>query len=305
VKPEGLDLVWVFFYARELFRGMVRGDFESGEVSITYLMAMLDRGDTSLVGIPVFSTRAFRHGHVFVHPDAGINVPGDLVGKRVGMPEYIMATAVWVRAFLQHDYGLVPEAMEWIQGGVDIPGYHPSEFASEMSKGIPRIKLSTLPTDTTLVQLFKDRELDVLMGPEPPKGLSEKEGTIRRLFPNHRALEKEYYRRTGHFPITHLIVVRRDVYERHRWIPSSLVAAFSRAKELGWKEMSEYQSAYLPWMPDYVAELQEVFGGPPYQDGFEQNYQTLEAITSYGFEQGVSRRKIAPEELFARETLQV
>ena len=116
-------------------------------------------------------------------------------------------------------------------------------------------------------------------------------------------MEKEYYKRTGLFPITHMVVMRRDVYERHRWMPANLVQAFGRSKEIGWNQLRTHQAGNMPWLGNYVAEINSVFGGPPYKDGFEENYKVLDALTQYVHEQGLAKRKINPEEIFAPEVL--
>ena len=300
VKPEGIELNWVH-EGPQAFGRMIRGEFESGEMSASFLVMMVSQGIDTLVGLPIFTSRAFRHGNAFVRTDAGIEEPEDLAGKRVGVPDYPMTSAVWVRGFLEHDYGVKSGDMKWVQGGLETPsapGYN-----ERVSFELPStIQLTDLPPNTTLMAKLLEGELDAVTGPSRPRSVAGNP-KVRPLIPNNIEAEKAYYARTGIFPITHMVVLRRDVYERNRWIASSLAAAFEQAKSAGWRELTGHQAPFLPWMPEYFQEVDATFKGNPYRDGFEENYAALNALTQYSYEQGLSKRKVDPEEIFAPETL--
>ena len=302
VRPAGIDLTYVVVEPGDLFRRMFQyAEFESSEMSTSTLMAMISRGDDRLIGVPVFPSRSFRHGYVFVGDRAGIERPQDLAGKRVGVPEYQMTAAVWIRAFLEHDFGVKSAEVEWFEGGFDAPGYS-ERMPMQLSGGI---RLSVIPGDKSLLGMLGNGELHAVTCATRPKTFDKPNSGFHRLFPNYREIEKEYFLRTGFFPIMHLVVVRRDVYERHRWIPNALIEAFSRARDYGWQRLREssWLTVSLPWIQSHVEEIQDVFGGHPFPYGFEANYATLKALTEYSFEQGLSTRKLEPEEIFATETL--
>ncbi len=297
VQPEGIDLHWVMKYPGEFFGQMIRGEFEAGEMSAGFLVMLAGQGNPMLVGLPLFTSRAFRHGNIIIHADAGIEKPQDLKGRRVGGPDYPMTSAIWVRGFLKDDFGVAAEDMEWFQGGLDSPG-----FVERVPTSVPsHIKLTTVQ-DRSLLDMFLNRELDAITGPALPRNLAGNP-KVKLLFPNHKEVEKEYHARTGFFPITHMVVMRRDVYERHRWMARSLCDAFERSKQIGWQEYGRHQAGNAPWLSFYLREITQEFGGNPYKDGFQENLPVLEALTRYCHEQGLTKRKIDPAELFAPETL--
>jgi len=221
--------------------------------------------------------------------------------SKFGVPEYQMTAAVWIRAFLEHDFGVKSAEVEWFEGGFDAPGYS-ERMPMQLSGGI---RLSVIPGDKSLLGMLGNGELHAVTCATRPKTFDKPNSGFHRLFPNYREIEKEYFLRTGFFPIMHLVVVRRDVYERHRWIPNALIEAFSRARDYGWQRLREssWLTVSLPWIQSHVEEIQDVFGGHPFPYGFEANYATLKALTEYSFEQGLSTRKLEPEEIFATETL--
>lgn len=298
VIPEGLDLNWQTVYVADLFRRMlVFNEFDACEMSLAYFVAIVSRGDDRFVGIPAFPHRDFRHGSIVVRAGAGVDKPEDLRGKRIGVPEYPMTAALWIRALLSH-YGVKPTEIEWFQGGFDTPG-----FASRFPLDLPaEIHVTTIPQDQSLVAMLLAGDLEALIGPVKPKLFPHPK--MRQLFPNYHQRDVEYYRRTGLFPIDHCLVVKREIYEQHRWIPNSLLVAFDKAREMGWRDFVNYAtSGPMPWLDESIEELEELFHGTPYRYGFEPNRPVLEAATRYLLEQGIAKRKVEPEELFAPETL--
>lgn len=303
IRPPGLDLTYVVVSAGDLFRRMCQyAEFEASEMSTSSYMALLTRGDDRFVGVPIFPSRSFRHGYIVVNADSGIDRPEDLRGKRMGFPEYQMTAALWIRAVLQHDHGIGPSEVEWLEGGFERPGYS-ERLAVDLP---PEIRCSVIPGQKSLVGMLIDGEIDALGAGNLPRALLEGRPKVRRLFPNYQQVEADYYQRTGFFPIMHLVVVRRDVYERHRWVPNALLAAFEQAKAQSWQALQEngWLPASLPWLRAELDEIARVFGGHPFTYGFRPNYQTLRAMTQYSYEQGLSKRRLEPEELFAPETLE-
>jgi 4,5-dihydroxyphthalate decarboxylase len=253
------------------------------------------------VGIPVFTSRLFRHSFVFVNGESGIERPQDLVGRRVGVTDYSITASVWIRGFLWHDYGVTPEQMSWFEGPMDVAG-HVVPLAQQRPTNV---KIEPIPAGATLSGLLETGELDALVCASVPGVFRRGSQKVRRLFPNYQEVEADYYRRTGIQPIMHTIIVRRSVYERHPWVAHSLYEAFERAKQLAyrWLEDTGAPKTSLIWLQAYTAAEREVFGPDPWPYGFEANRKTLDALVTYLHEQGLAERRVAPEELFAAETL--
>lgn len=290
-----------FTEALELFRRQAQdAEFESSEMSLATFIILTSRPDCEFVGIPVFTSRSFRHDCVYVHADSGISTPADLRGARVGVPEYQMTAAVWVRGFLQDDYGVTPAELNWFTGGLEQPGYKP-RYAVQLPDDV---RLDRIPEDAALVPMLARGELDALVSVLTP---SVGEPAVRRLFPDSTAVERDYYRRTGIFPIMHLVVLRRDVYEKDRSLAAGLAAAFAEAKETGRRRLRRMDAlaVELPWLAESLAEVDDLFGGDAFPYGLEANLKTLRAATDYCYEQGLSSRRVDPEELFAPEALKV
>ena len=301
VKITGVDLNYIVLPLRDLFRRMVRDEeFGAAEMSLSTFVALAGRGDRRFVAIPVFPSRNFRHSYLFVNAKAGIEKPRDLRGKRIGIPEYQMTAGLWIRAFLQHDYGVHPREMEWFTGGLAEAGY--TERAHLTLP--PDIRLSVIPEHRHLEEMLDKGEIDALIAPVRPKSLVRREGKVRRMFPDSRNVEKDYYQRTGIFPIMHTIVVRRDIYEANRWIAANLFEAFERAKRQGRARLlvTGPLAVALPWVPDDLEEIDEVFGGQdPWVYGIEPNRKVIEALIDYSLEQGLATQRVAVDELFAKE----
>jgi 4,5-dihydroxyphthalate decarboxylase len=282
----------------ELFRRVAQtAEFDVAEMSTCTYMMMHAAGDRRLIGIPVFVSRAFRHNMVFVNGDLGIEEPLHLKGKRVGLAEYQMTAALWVRAFLRHDYGVQPSDIEWLHGG-----YHTPEQKERWPfDAPPGVAINRIPANTTLHQMFLDGKIDGILTFDPDL-YNHLGPRIRRLFPDFRAVEREYARRTGFFPIMHLMVMRRDIYDSDPWIATSLLEAFIRSKRFGIERTGDTitHDDTLPWTK---AELDDRFAGDAFAYGFAQNREILEAMTTYAREQHLTDRKLSPEELFAPETL--
>ena len=264
----------------------------------------MSRGDTRFVGLPVFPSRNFRHGYLFIGTPSGIERPEDLRGKRVGIHEYQMTAGVWIRAFLQHDYDVHARDLRWFTGGLYSPGY-----VARAPIALPDdIDLQVIPEDRHLEEMLECGDLDALVSPLRPQSLRAGTGSVRRLFPDYRSVEKDYFRRTGVFPIMHLVVMRRAVYEANPWIAVSLYEAFEAAKREGRKRLvsTSALAVALPWIPADLEEIADVFGDrDPWVYGVDANRNVLEALAQYSFEQGLATRRVSVEELFAKETLVV
>jgi 4,5-dihydroxyphthalate decarboxylase len=302
VRPAGIELTYVAGYPRDLFRRMAQyAEFDASEMSLSTYIAMVARGDTRFVAIPVFPSRNFRHGYVFVNRRAGIAQPQDLRGKRLGVPEYQMTAALWIRGFLQHDYGVAARDIEWLTGAMDEHGFD-ERYPLALP---PDIRLKAIGKGQALERMLETGEIDALIMAARPRLLTDAGGPVGRLFADPVAVEQDYYRRTGLFPIMHTVVLRRDLYERHRWIATSLYEAFELAKRAGRERLrvTGPLAVALPWLPAHLEEIERVFGGrDPWVYGIEDNRIVLETMVRYAIEQGLAARAVALDELFARET---
>ena len=303
VTPTGVDLDYLVIpHVGELFRRMAQhAEFEVSEMSMSTLMLMTSQGDDRLVGIPVFPSRAFRHSQIYVHVDSGINRPEDLVGKNVGIPEYQMTAALWIRAFLSHDYSVTPDAVKWWTGGLKTPAYSERRH-HDLPDGV---SLQRIPEDKTLEQMLENGEIAALATAHAPDPFRAGSPNIRRLFEDYRSVEEDYFDRTGFFPIMHTVVLRRDVYESNQWMVVSLLDAFEESKRQSNARLTDLDTLAVnhPWIAAELDGVVQRFGGDPFTYGFEANHAIVEAMTQYSYEQGLSTTKLDPQQLFAPEAL--
>jgi len=282
-----------------LFNSMaVDAPYEAAEMSLSFLLMMVARGDDRLVGIPAFPSRSFRHNQVYVHAGSGIHSPEDLRGRRVGVPEYHMTAALWIRAFLEHDHGIRAADMSWFVAEREAP-----RFAVAPGLGV---KLTSVGDAAELESMLATGALDALLTSTAPKPFAEGSPSIRRLFPDYRPVELAYYQRTGIFPIMHTVVVRRDVYERDRTLAVALLEAFEASKQAAQKRLQHLGTLAVmhPWLGAEMAELEQTFRGDPFAYGFGPNRHVVEAAARFSYEQQLSTRLIDARELFAEETLE-
>lgn len=302
VQPEGILLGYEVVELKEHFRRMATdAPYPLAEMSLSSVIALVSRGDHHLRAVPVFTSRCFRHSQIYVHENSGVATPTDLIGKRVGVPEYSMTAALWVRALLLHEYGVSAEDIEWWTGGLSEP-----QWVERMPLHLPQgVRLRRIPEGHTLEQMLDRGELEAFVGTRAPEPFRRGTGTVRRLFPDYRSVELDYYRRTGFFPVMHVVVVRDDIYEATPWVPLSVCIAFQESKRIGTLRLAEMDTLGVihPWMQDELLVLADIFHGDPFRYGFHVNLDLLSAMCGYSYEQGLSERLVDPEELFAAETL--
>jgi len=300
VRPEGVDLTYLPLGMPESFHRMLRhGEFEASEMSLSWYTRTLFSEPRPFIAIPVFPSRLFRHSSIYVNRHAGIAKPTDLIGKRVGCPEYQMTAAVWIKGILADRHGVPIDSVTYVTGGLKEAGRR--ETPMQLPK---RIKLETV-TDRTLSDLLETGGIDALYTAEPPSTFVTGSPNVGRLFENHAQVEQAYYADTGLFPIMHTVVIRSDVYERHRWIAQSLTKAFIEAQRIAYAELEELTALkhMLPWLLSALEQTRDVMGEDFWPYGVERNHDTLATFLRYSFEQGLSSRLLAPEDLFAPETV--
>jgi 4,5-dihydroxyphthalate decarboxylase len=299
VQLEGIDLnVVVFPSGRQIFDRMVGGEeFDASELSASEFISLVGNNKTRFVAIPVFPSRVFRHGYIFVNARAGIRTPKDLEGRRVGVPLYTQTAAIWLRGHLMHQFGVDIDAIHWVQGAVESGGAHGSPHALPLLRPVP---IEQNRSGRSLGELLADGKIDAYLGSRKPPSFGI-HAEVVRLLPNHHALERELFERDKIFPIMHLVAIRRALYERHPWIANSLYAAFVESKRIARARLRYAGSlaAMLPWLQDEIEEIDEVFpGGDPFPYGVEPNRPTLEALVRYMVEQHFIPKVIPVERLF-------
>jgi 4,5-dihydroxyphthalate decarboxylase len=266
------------------------------ELSASEFISLTAQGGCPFVALPVFPSRVFRHGYIFVNRRRGISAPKELAGKRIGVPLYTQTAAIWVRGHLRHQFGVELDGVEWVQGAVEKAGTHGKPHAP------PLLRPARIAQNTSaepLGALLARGEIDALIGSRKPNEFG-RHADVARLFPNYRAIERELFMRDRIFPIMHLVVLRRDLYQRHRWIARSLYDAFveSKRRALARMRYAGSLSAMLPWLIDALEEIDTVFGGDAFPYGIEANRPTLQALISYMVEQHFIAHAIPIEELF-------
>ncbi|RLM84268.1 ABC transporter substrate-binding protein [Halobellus sp. Atlit-38R] len=300
VRPTGVDLNFLPYSVEEVFFRMLRyEEFDAAEMSMSSYMMTVDRENPDLIAIPVFPSRFFRHSCIFVNTNAGIEGPADLRGKKVGVPEYQMTSPLWIRGMLQHEYGVSPEEMHWYHGGEEEGGRE-----EKLSVDLPTdVDLSSIEPDETLSAMLGRGDLDALLTARTPSSYST--SSVERLWQDYRSVERDYYKRTGFFPIMHTIVLRGDVYRDNPWLAQELTKVFTEAKEVGLdrlRDTSALQTS-LPWQTYELESTVDLMGDNYWPYGVDANRSTLEAMTQYSYEQGLTNRKLSVEELFAPETV--
>jgi 4,5-dihydroxyphthalate decarboxylase len=303
VRPEGIDLNFLDLPVEETFFRMLRNrEFDVAELSLSSYTVSLSREPRPFVAIPVFPSRMFRHSGIFVSTKSGIREPKDLAGKRIGTPEYQLTAPVWIRGILQDEYGVKIESCEYHTGGQEQPG-RDEKVKLELP---PQIKVRPIPGDKTLSRMLASGEIDALQSPRMPSTLHTEPENVKRLFENYVEIERAYYRKTRIFPIMHVVAIRREVYEENRWIAMSLYKAFAEAQRIAYDELYETAAlrTMLPWMIAEIEEVRRDMGHDWWPYGFQPNRATLDTFLRYHHEQGLSKRRVTPEELFVPEALE-
>jgi 4,5-dihydroxyphthalate decarboxylase len=279
------------------FRMMRHREFDAAELSLSSYVVSLQSDERPFVGLPVFPSRMFRHGGIYVR--RGIESAEQLRGGRVGLAEYQLTANVWIRGLLADEHGLPVDAVGYHTGGVESPGR-----VEKARVAPPGIRVEPIGAGETLSRLLADGRLDAYYGPRAPS--SFRSGEAGRLFPDYREREADYFARTGIFPIMHLVVLRADLHRRHPWLAQNLCVAFEEAKRRACEDLLETaaQKVTLPWAVSEAERARELFGGDWWPYGLEPNRRVLETFLRHHHEQGLSARRLEPEELFAPEALE-
>jgi 4,5-dihydroxyphthalate decarboxylase len=300
VEPDGIDLKFLANdQARDIFdRMLLKREFDASEMSSSEYIRHVAAGNCPFVAIPVFPSRVFRHGHIAVDRKV-IKSPKDLAGKRIGSPIYSMTAAVFIRGLLQEDHGVDLSGVTWVEGGMNTARPHGAPSTLKVADWV-RIEAGN---GQSLSERLAAGDIQATIGADLPDAVKTAPH-IERLFPNYREVEKDYYRRTTIFPIMHTVVIKREIHEKHPQVAQSLYAAMRKAKDMALGKMRQLGTLryMLPWLPADLDEIDDVFGGDPWPYGIEPNRQTLEALTRYMVEQGLTAKRVPLDQIFVPVT---
>ena len=303
VRADGIDINYLDLPVEETFFRMIRHrEFDVAEMSLSSYVMSLFSPERPFIAIPVFPSRVFRHSCIYVHAGSGIAAPPDLVGKRVGTPEYQMTAGVWIRGILADEHAVPVNSVTYCTGGEEEPGR-----LEKLPLDLPAdIRVERIGEGQTLSAMLASGQIDALYTARTPSTFKDGAEAVRRLFPDFQVTERDYFRRTRVFPIMHTVVIRRELYERAPWVAQSLQKAFGAAQRETYADLRETAAlkAMLPWLISHVEETRREMGDDFWPYGFETNRQTIGTFLRYSHEQGLSPRLLQPKELFAPETLE-
>jgi 4,5-dihydroxyphthalate decarboxylase len=296
VRPEGIELDFLPLRVEETFFRALRGhEFDVCELSLSSYVLTLNAENPPFVAIPVFPSRFFRHQSIYVNTDS-IRSPSDLVGKRVGTPEFQMTAGVWERGILADEYGVPIDSVEYVTGVLNETGRREEKLALDLPDSI---RLSTVPEGTNLSEMLAAGEIDAIYtAPAPDSfGRSPKVG---QLFSDFETVEKDYFGRTGIFPIMHVVAIKRQVWEEHPWIARSLMKAFDESLRIAYDDLRQRSAlkVMLPWLQQHVRSTVDSLGEGWWDYGLQRNRHVLDTFLRYSYEQGLAKRRLQPEDLF-------
>ena len=302
VAIDGVDPQYMLLDPEEIFfRAFRHADFDICELSMSSYSVKTAAGDSPYIAVPIFPSRAFRHTSVYVRTDR-IRSPADLRGKRIGLPEYQLTANVWIRMFLEEDYGIRPSDVTWVRGGYEHTGR-----VEKISLNLPPdVRVETVGPDDTISGLLATGALDAVIGPRAPSCFEQGHPHVGYLFADPQAAGMEWYRRTRLFPIMHTLGIRRTLAERHPWLPSAVVKAFERSKSVALAKLGDTSATKvtLPFVEEQLRAARALMGDDFWPYGLEPNRHVLTRFLARHHAEGLSARLLAPEELFHPASLE-
>jgi 4,5-dihydroxyphthalate decarboxylase len=299
VRADGIALTAFALPVEEIFFRFIKNrEWDVSEMSLGKFIGFASQGNSPFIGIPVFPSRVFRHSAFYVRTDRGIASPKDLEGKTVAIPEWAQTAGIFARGYLSETAGVDLRKVRWLQAGVNEPGREEKvEFT--LPQGVQYEKRR----DASITSLLSSGEADAALSARVPNAFMTGGGKIVRLFPDYRADEARYFEATGIFPIMHVIAIRRAVFERYPWVAVNLLKAFEEAKQRSLERMRDLTASRIPmpWSSTIAEECSRSFGDDPFPYGVEGSRKTLDAFCRFAYDQGISAKKLTPEDLFPKE----
>ena len=303
VQMDGVSPTFMLLEPEEIFfRAFRHAEFDICELSLSSTTIKTSQGDCPYVAVPVFPSRAFRHTAIYIRTDRGINRPEDLRGKRIGLPEYQLTANVWARMILETEYGVKPSDVTWVRGGAETPGR-----VEKIKIALPaNIRIEAAPDDATLSGMLADGRLDAMIAPRAPSCFDQGHPHVRWLFEDPQTAASDWFRRTGIFPIMHVLGIRRELVERHPFLAVAAVKAFTQSKAIALTHLTDTAATKvtLPFVEEQLRRARDLMGTDFWAYGLEPNRPTLTAFLKAHHAQGLSARLLTPEELFHPTTLE-
>jgi 4,5-dihydroxyphthalate decarboxylase len=296
VTIDGVDPVFMNLVPEEIFfRAFRAAEFDICELSLSSYTVKTAQNDCPYIAVPAFVSRAFRHTAVYVRTDR-VKKPADLKGRKVGVPEYQLTANVWARALLDDDYGVKPADIHWIRGGIEEAG-RPEKLTIKLPPGV---RLDNAPEGATISALLEAGEIDGFIAPRPPALVERGHPDIGWLFPDPVAVAKDYFKRTGFFPIMHVVGIRRTLAERHPWLPGAVFKAFEQSKQVSLTKLSDTSATKvtLPFIEEALKDVRSLMGEDFWSYGVPQNRKVLDYFLGQHHAQGLSSRRVSVDELF-------
>jgi 4,5-dihydroxyphthalate decarboxylase len=293
IKPIGLDLTWLNLGMHEIFaRFLANREWDVSELSFAKYIAEATAPNPSLIALPIFLRREFRYGIIYLNSNSGIRTPGDLRGKRVGLPEWAQTATVYIRGALQHDFGVPFIEIDWVQAGVNEKGR-----IEKVDMDLPKGLRLTPVADKSLDEMLVSGEIDAAMCATPPHSFGRHPDVIR-LFPDFGAMGEAFYVKKRIYPIMHVVAMRKAILRDNPWIARNLYNAFDQARRQSMSRLARPGYIALPGHGEHAAAAAKTFGGDYFPYGLEENRAALELFLRYAHEQGIARRLMRPDEIF-------
>lgn len=296
VQIDGVNPVCMTLSPEETFFRAFRGvEFDISELSFSSYLVKASKGESPYIAVPVFLSRAFRHTSIYVRKDR-IHKPEDLKGKRIGLPEYQLTAHVWARAILADDFGVQPRDIQWVRGGIDTPG-RPEKIKLQLPADV---RLENAPEGSTISDMLDRGEIDGFIAPRPPSGTALQNPHVGWLFDDPTVAAKDYFRRTGIFPIMHVVGVRKELAAQHPWLPGAVFKAFNQAKAHALDQLADTSATKvtLPFVEEQLKSARETMGADYWAYGVDASRRTLEAFVRHHHAQGLSARLMSVDEIF-------
>ncbi|MGH3672631.1 MAG: 4,5-dihydroxyphthalate decarboxylase [Pseudonocardiaceae bacterium] len=301
VPIDGVDATLVTSpLISDVFYQMAKRELDIAEFGLTYFLRTFDLDDSPFLALPIFPNRNFRHSALFVNADSGIEKPEDLADKTVG--EFALwgsDPGVWMKGVLAEDYGVTPDQISWVIGGTD----HPIPAFDWISQPIPDgVKVRHTEGNETLGAMLEEGEIDALLSVDVPQALINGSSKIRRLFPDYRSTEQDYYRRTGIFPMMHAVAIRRELVDEPGLV-QAVYRGFSRAKDIVQQQYragasKQHMSVITPWFSGLFSDNRALLGEDWWPCGLHANRKAVDTFLRYHHEQGLSKRLLTSDDIF-------
>ncbi len=299
VRPEGIVLTGFVLPVEEVFFRFIKNrEWDISEMSFGKFIGYASQGNSPFIGIPVFPSRVFRHSAFYVRADRGISLPKDLEGKSVGIPEWAQTAGIYARGYLAETAGVDLRKIKWVQAGMNEAGRE-EKVEFKLPAGIQYQQRR----DTSISAMLLSGEIDAAISARVPDAFNKVGGKIVRLYPDYRKDEMAYHAATGIYPIMHVVAMRRAVFERYPWVAMNLFKAFDEAKTRSAERIRDLTASRIPvpWAAAIADEWSKNFGGDPFPYGLEENRKTLDAFCRFANDQGVTAKKLMPDDLFPKE----